>query len=266
MDVVSIAGIRKGHYMKIIVVGGTGLVGSMLVPKLTALGHQAIAASPQTGINTVTGEGFAQVLEGAHLIVDVSNSPSFEDQAVLDFFTTSTNNILHYGAKAGVAHVIALSVVGTQKLGQSSYFRAKIAQEELISKGPLPYSIVHATQFFEFMKPLADLSTTAGKVHLPPAFIQPMAADDVASAIARISLRSPANGIVEVAGPNRVRLDSLIQHTLDAIGDSREVIADVNSLYFGAHVDEDTLVPGLDAELSTFSFDDWLDRGSLRKV
>jgi uncharacterized protein YbjT (DUF2867 family) len=258
-------GIQKGLNMKIVVVGGTGLIGSMLVPKLAALGHEAIAASPRTGINTVTGEGFAEALQGAHVIVDVSNSPSFEDQAVMDFFTASTTNILQYGAKASVGHFVALSVVGTQKLSESSYFRAKIAQELLISNGPLPYSVVRSTQFCEFMKPLADLSTQEDKVRLPPVFIQPIAADDVAKGVGKISLRQPIDGIVELAGPNKVRLDELIRHTLTAIGDPREVITDVNALYFGAHVDEDTLVAGLDAELGGVSFDDWLDQSHLRK-
>jgi uncharacterized protein YbjT (DUF2867 family) len=251
--------------MKIVVVGGTGLIGSMLVPKLVALGHKVIVASPQTGINTVTGEGLANAVEGAQVIVDVSNSPSFEDRAVMDFFATSATNILQYGSAAGIQHVVALSVVGTQKLSESSYFRAKIAQESIMSQGSLPFSIVHATQFFEFMKPLADWSTQEGKVRLPPVFIQPMAAVDVATAVGEISLRAPANGVVEVAGPNRVRLDGLIRHTLEAIADPREVVADVNALYFGAHVGEDTLVPGVNAELSSLAFDEWLRQGHLRK-
>jgi uncharacterized protein YbjT (DUF2867 family) len=250
--------------MKIVVVGGTGLIGSMLGPKLEALGHTVIAASPKTGVNTVTGDGLANALKGAEVIVDVSNSPSFEDQAVMDFFVTSATNLLNYGSAAGISHLVALSVVGTQKLSESSYFRAKIAQESIMSKGSLPFSIVHATQFFEFMKPLADWSTQEGKVRLPPVFIQPMAADDVATAIGAISLRTPAHGVVEVAGPNKVRLDALIRHTLESIADPREVVADPNALYFGAHVDEDTLVPGLNAELSSMSFDTWMGQGHLR--
>jgi uncharacterized protein YbjT (DUF2867 family) len=250
--------------MKIVVFGGTGLIGSMLVSKLTGLGHEVIAASPSTGINTMTGEGLGDALEGAHVMVDVTNSPSFEDHAVIDFFTISTSNLLKHGAKACVGHLIALSVVGTDKLAESSYFRAKIAQETLIKQGELPYSIVHATQFFEFMKPLADLSTNEGKVYLPPVFIQPMAADDVAQKLAAISMRWPANGIVELAGPNKVRLDELIRHTLTAIGDDREVVTDSNALYFGAHVQSDSLSPGLDAELSGLSFDDWLKQGHLK--
>jgi uncharacterized protein YbjT (DUF2867 family) len=251
--------------MKIVVIGGTGLVGSRLVPKLSVLGHETIAASPQTGVNTITGEGLAGVLKGAQVIVDVTNSPSFDDQAVMDFFTTSTTNLLKYGTEAGVGQLVALSVVGTQKLSESSYFRAKIAQEALINQGSLPFSIVHATQFFEFMKPLADWSTQEGKVRLPPVFVQPMAADDVAAGIVAISLRAPANGIVELAGPNKVRLDELIRQTLIASTDSREVVADPDALYFGAHVERDTLVPGSDAELSSLTFEDWLTQGHLHE-
>lgn len=251
--------------MKIVVVGGTGLIGSLLVSKFVTLGHTVIAASPQTGINSITGEGLADALKDAHVVVDVSNSPSFEDHAVMNFFTTSATNLLQYGSAAGINHFVALSVVGTPKLSESSYFRAKIAQESIMSQGSLPFSIVHATQFFEFMKPLADGATQEGKICLPPVFIQPMAADDVADAVGAISLRAPANGVVEVAGPNKVRLDGLIRHTLAAIADPREVIADSNALYFGAHVDEDTLVPGVNAELSSLSYDEWLGQGHLRK-
>ena len=250
--------------MKIVVAGGTGLIGSLLVPKLTALGHEAIAASPATGVDTVTGHGLAAALEGVDVIVDVTNSPSFQDQAVMDFFTTSTSNLLLYGKNAGVRHFVALSVVGAEKLAESSYFRAKIAQEALIKEGPLPYSAVHATQFFEFMKPLADLSTQEGKVRLPPVFIQPIAADDVAQKLGRIATGEPINGIVELAGPNKIGLDSLIRHTLSAIGDTREVVADENALYFGAHVESNTLVPGLNAELGGLSFDSWLEQGHLK--
>ena len=197
--------------MKIVVIGGTGLIGSKLVRKLSEHGHQATAAALDTGVNTLTGEGLAEVLKDAEVIVDVSNSPSFEDKAVMGFFTTSTANLLQYGVRAGVGHLVALSVVGAQRLADSGYLRAKIAQEKLIQEGKLPFSIVHATQFFEFVKALAG---SAPQVHLAPVFFQPMAADDVAKAIARVSVGTPLNGIVEVAGPDKFRLDELIRRDL----------------------------------------------------
>src|SRR5215471_4379670 len=196
--------------MKIVVIGGTGLIGSKLVNKLREHGHEAIAAAPNTGVNTLTGEGLAEVLKGASVVVDVSNSPSWEDSAVLNFFETSTRNLLTSEAAAGVGHHVALSVVGTQQLSESGYFRAKIAQEKLIQASSIPYSIVHATQFFEFLKGLADVSIVDGKVHLPPVLFQPIAADDVATAVPRITVGPPLNGIVEIAGPEQFRLDDLV--------------------------------------------------------
>src|SRR5215831_3880407 len=184
--------------MKIVVIGGSGFIGSKLVPKLREHGHEAIAASPNSSVNTLTGEGLAEVLEGASVVVDVSNSPSWEDSAVLNFFETSTRNLLKYGAAAGVKHFVVLSVVGTERLYESGYFRAKIAQEKLIKNSTIPCSIVHATQFFEFLKQLADISFEGGKVHLPPVFFQPMAADDVASEVGRIAVGLPVNGTVEI--------------------------------------------------------------------
>lgn len=251
--------------MKIVVIGGTGLIGSKLVPKLSKHGHKAIAASPRTGVNTLTGEGLPQVLDDAQVIVDVSNSPSFEDKAVMDFFTTSTANLLQYGARAGVGHLVALSVVGTERIAGSGYMRAKIAQETLIKQGNLPYSIVHATQFFEFVKSLADLGTRGGQVHIAPVFIQPMAADDVATAVGRISIGTPLNAIEEVAGPEKFRLDDLIRRELKALGDRREVIADPDALYFGARLNENSLVPEADASLGEIRFDDWLAQGQPKK-
>jgi uncharacterized protein YbjT (DUF2867 family) len=251
--------------MKIVVIGGSGLIGSKLVPKLLERGHNTVAASPNTGVNTLTGEGLAEVLKGAQVIVDVSNSPSFEDQAVMDFFTISTANLLQYGAEAGVGHLVALSVVGSERLADSGYIRAKIAQEALIKEGELPYSIVHATQFFEFMKSLADLGTRDGQVHVAPVFIQPMAADDVAKALVRVAVGTPLNGAVEVAGPDKFCLDELIRRRLKAAGDHREVAADLNALYFGARLSENTLVPGVGATLGEIRFADWLAQSELQK-
>ena len=244
--------------MKIVVIGGSGLIGSKLVKILREHGHQAVAASPDSGVNTLTGEGLAEALTGASVVVDVSNSPSFEDAAVLKFFETSTRNLLTYGAAAGVGHHVALSVVGTDRLLESGYFRAKIAQEKLIKESSIPYSIVHATQFFEFVKRIAAAATEGDKVRLAPVFIQPMAADDVASAVARIAVGKPVNGTVEVAGPERFRLDELIRRGLRAGNDPREVVADPEARYFGAELGELTLVPGDDARLGETRFDDWL--------
>ena len=244
--------------MKIVVIGGSGLIGSKLVIKLREQGHETIAASPNSGVNTLTGEGLAKALKGASVVVDVSNSPSWEDAAVLEFFETSTRNLLTYEAAAGVGHHVALSVVGTQLLAESGYFRAKIAQEKLIQESSIPYSIVHATQFFEFLKGLADISTEGGKVRLPHVLFQPMAADDVASAVERVAVGSPVNGIVEVAGPEQFRLDELVRRRLAALKDPREVIADPNALYSGAKISERTLVPGSDARLGEIRFETWL--------
>ena len=244
--------------MKIVVIGGTGLIGSKLVNNLREHGHEAVAAAPNTGVNTVTGEGLAEVLKGASVVVDVSNSPSWEDSAVLQFFETSTRNLLTSEAAAGVGHHVALSVVGTQQLSESGYFRAKIAQEELIQASSIPYSIVQATQFFEFLKGLADVSIVDGKVHLPPALFQPMAADDVATAVGRIAVGPPVNGIVEVGGPEQFRLDELVRRRLKSLNDPREVIADPNALYSGARISERTLVPSNNARLGETRFDTWL--------
>src|SRR5205814_2810876 len=235
--------------MKIIVIGGTGLIGSKVVEKLGAQGHQAVPASPNSGVNTVTGEGLAEVLKGAAVVVDVSNAPSWEDAAVLKFFETSTRNLHTYEAAAGVGHHVALSVVGTEQLSESGYFRAKIAQEKLIRESSIPYTIVHATQFFEFLKGIADISIVDGKVHLPPVFFQPMAADDVASAVAEVALGTPMNGIVEIGGPEQFRLHELVRRRLATLNDPREVVADPKALYSGAKVGERTLVPGNNARL-----------------
>ena len=240
--------------MKIVVIGGTGLIGSKLVSKLREHGHEAVAASPNSGVNTLTGEGLAEALKGAAVVVDVSNSPSWEDAAVLNFFETSTRNLLKYEAAAGVRHHVALSVVGTELLAESGYFWAKIAQEKLIKESSIPYSIVHATQFFEFLKGLADISMVGNKVHLPAVLFQPMAADDVAGAVGRVAVGQPVNGVVEIGGPEQFRVDELVQRRLASLKDPREVIADPNALYSGAKLSEKTLVPGDNARLAETRF------------
>ena len=250
--------------MKIVVIGGTGLIGSRLVKDLGGQGHEAVAAAPNTGVNTITGEGLAEALKGASVVVDVSNAPSWDDAAVLKFFETSTRNLLSSEAAAGVKHHVALSVVGTDRLSESGYFRAKIAQEKLIRESSIPYSIVHATQFFEFLKGLADISSDGNTVHLPPVLFQPMAADDVASALARIAVGPPVNGVVEVAGPEQFRVDELVRRRLAALKDPREVIADSKATYSGAKVSEKTLVPGSDARLGKTRFETWLSQSATR--
>jgi uncharacterized protein YbjT (DUF2867 family) len=244
--------------MKLVIIGGTGLIGSKLVTKLREQGHEPVAASPDTGVNTLTGEGLAEVLDGASVVVDVSNSPSFEEAAVMWFFTTSTRNLLEYASAAGVGHYVALSVVGTERLPDSPYLRAKNAQETLIKGGGIPYSIVHATQFFEFVTRIADEATDGSTVRLPPAFIQPMAADDVAKAVGTIAVGAPLNGTVEVAGPQRFRFDELIRQGLGARNDRREVVVDPHARYFGAELGERSLIPGDDARLGEIRFQEWL--------
>ncbi|MGW3961573.1 SDR family oxidoreductase [Amycolatopsis sp. NPDC005003] len=244
--------------MKIVVIGGSGLIGSKLVRKLTAHGHEAVPASPDSGVNTLTGEGLAEALEGAQVVVDVSNSPSFADDAVLDFFRTSTGNLLAAGEKAGVGHHVALSVVGTERLAESGYFRAKIAQEKLIEESGRPYSIVHATQFFEFVGSIAQSATEGNTVRLSDARIQPMAAEDVATAVGRVAAGAPLNGTVEVAGPEQFGLDELIRTGLAFRGDPREVVTDPDARYFGALLDKDMLLPGPGAQLAATRFADWL--------
>jgi uncharacterized protein YbjT (DUF2867 family) len=244
--------------MKLVVIGGTGLIGSKLIENLSARGYEAVAAAPNTGVNTLTGEGLAEVLKNASVVVDVSNSPSFEDRAVMEFFRTSTRNLLSYGAKAGVKPHVALSVEGTDRLQESAYIRAKIAQEQLIRESGIPYSIVHATQFFEFAQKIADQATDGNQVRLPPVFIQPMAADDVANAVGRVAAGAPVNGIVEVAGPERFPFDEFIRQGLRARNDPREVVADPNARYFGAKLGELTLVASGEAKLGEIRFEDWL--------
>ncbi|HEY7056195.1 MAG TPA: SDR family oxidoreductase [Vicinamibacterales bacterium] len=251
--------------MKLVIIGGTGLIGSKVVSNLREHGHEAVPAAPDTGVNTLTGEGLAKVLQGAAVVVDVSNSPSFEDTAVMEFFTTSTRNLLKYAAAAGVGHYVALSVVGTERIPDSGYLRAKNAQETLIKGGGIPYSIVHATQFFEFIKRIADEATVGTTVHLPPVLIQPMAANDVARAVARVAVGAPLNSTIEVAGPQQFRFDELIRQGLRARHDPREVVADPHARYFGAELGERSLVPAGEARLGEIRLQDWLGQPALQQ-
>jgi len=251
--------------MRLTIIGGTGLIGSKVVTTLREHGHEAVPAALQTGVNTLTGEGLAEALQDASVVVDVSNSPSFEEGPAMDFFTTSTRNLLTYAAAAGVRHYVALSVVGTERMTDSPYFRAKNAQETLIKRGTIPYSIVHATQFFEFMKRIADEATIGTTVRLPPVLIQPMAADDVAKAVGRVAVDNPLNGIVEVAGPRQFRFDELIRTNLRELDDRRTVVADSHARYFGAELSERSLVPGNDARLGEIRLEDWTRKPVLVK-
>jgi len=246
--------------MKIVVIGGSGLIGSKLVSKLREHRHEVLAASPASGVNTLTGEGLAEALEGASVVVDVSNSPSFEDEAVMEFFTTSTGNLLAVEAAAGVAHHVALSVVGTERLTESGYFRAKLAQEELIEGSSIPYSIVRATQFYEFLARIAEDATEGNTVRLPPALIQPMAAEDVASALGRVAVGEPLDGMVEVAGPVEFRLDELVRAVLAQRNDPRDVVADPQASYFGIRPEGRALLPGPGARIAETRLGDWLQQ------
>ena len=244
--------------MKVVVIGGTGLIGSKVVSCLDEEGHEAVPASPNTGVNTLTGEGLAEVLDGAEALIDVSNSPSFEDEAVMDFFTTSTTNLLAAAVAAGVRHYVALSVVGADRLPDSGYLRAKVAQEQLIDGASVPYTVVRATQFFEFTKRIADEATIDDVVRLPHVAFQPIAADDVAAAVCEVSQRPPADGIVEIGGPEQFRFDDYIRDGVAAIGDPRTVVADPNALYFGTALDERSLVPDNAHHLGEIRFADWV--------
>lgn len=245
--------------MRIVVIGGTGRIGSKVVQRLTEHGHDAVAAAPSTGVNAFTGEGLADVLAGAQVVVDVTNSPSFEEAAAQDFFNVATTNLLTAEAAAGVSHHVALSVVGTELLArESGYFKAKLAQETLIGSGPIPYTIVRATQFFEFLGTIADSASVDGVVRLPAALIQPMASADVAEAVVIAAANVPVNGITEVGGPQRFRLPELIRTALTARGDSRAVLADPDARYWGVAIAEHTLVPGDEAALFDIRFEDWI--------
>jgi uncharacterized protein YbjT (DUF2867 family) len=251
--------------MKIVVIGGSGLIGTKLVNKLRASGHEALAASPASGVNTLTGTGVAEALKGAQVVVDVTNSPSFEDTAVLNFFQTSARNLLPAEVVAGVRHHVALSVVGADRLPDSGYMRAKVAQEALIRSAKVPYTIVRATQFFEFLGAIAGSSTDGGTVRLPPVRMQPIAADDVAAALAAVAVGTPVNGIVEVAGPEPLPMDELVRRFLRATNDARPVIADVHARYFGAEVNDQSLVPGDNPRIAPTRFEDWLRRSRPQK-
>jgi uncharacterized protein YbjT (DUF2867 family) len=244
--------------MKIVVIGGTGLIGSKVVSCLEEEDHEAVAASPDSGVNTLTGEGLSEVLEGADAVIDVSNSPSIEDEAAMEFFVTSTTNLLAAEAGAGVRHHVALSIVGAERLPESGYLRAKVAQEQLIKDGSIPFSIVHATPFFEFAVKTADAATDGETVRLPHVLFQPIAADDVAAAVCEISQGPPADGVIEVAGPDQFRFDEFIQQALTAKGDPRTVVADPRASYFGAELEERSLLPSNAVDLGKIRFQDWL--------
>ncbi len=245
--------------VKIAVIGGTGLIGSRVVGELRKRGHEAVAAAPSTGVDTITGEGLDGLLAGSEIVIDVSNSPSFEDREAMDFFMTAGRNIAEAERRAGVRHHVALSVVGTDRMQASGYFRAKLAQERLIAESGIPYTIVHATQFFEFLRAIAGVSTVDGAVRLPPVGFQPMAADDVALAVAEAALADPANGIIEIGGPETFTLDEPVRRVLARDGDTREVVADPAAVYFGIAVEDSTLIPGDGVRLGTTSLEWWLD-------
>ena len=246
--------------LKVVVFGGTGLIGRKVVENLRQLGHEAIAASPSQGVNTLTGEGVAEVLVGAQVVVDVTNSPSFEDKAVMEFFETSNRTLLAAEAAAGVGHHVALSVVGTDRLLAGGYFRAKMVQEQMIQASPIPYSIVRATQFFEFVAGIAHTSTEDQTVRLSSAPTQPMVSDDVAAALTEVAVAEPLNGLVDIAGPEVIPLDELVRQFLKASGDTRTVVTDAEGSYFGIKLDEKGLAPDGPARLGSTRFADWLSR------
>ncbi|WP_457467716.1 SDR family oxidoreductase [Pseudomonas sp. TE21394] len=246
--------------MKIVVIGGTGLIGSKLVNGLHERGHQAVAAAPSTGVNSITREGLAETMDGADVVVDVANAPSWEEQAVLDFFETSTRNLLAAGKAAGVKHHVVLSIVGSERLPDNGYFRAKVAQEALVKDSGLPYTVLRATQFFEFVEGIAQAGTVGDEIHLSPALFQPLAADDVVTALLDVALAPAANATLEVAGPEALPMDELVRRFLRLRGDNRKVVADVHARYFGAELDDRALTPGSGARLGTIRFEDWLAR------
>ena len=248
--------------MKIVVIGGSGLIGKKVVTNLRQHGHEVVAASPSSGVNTVTGEGLAQALAGAQVVVDVVNAPSWEDNAVLAFFETSGRNLLAAEAAAGVGHHVALSVVGTDRLLASGYFRAKMAQENLIKASGIPFTIVHATQFFEFVKSITKSATGGSTIRVSSVLMQPMASDDVAAAVAEVALGQPVNGMIEIAGPDQIRQDELIQQYLSATGDARKVVTDAKAGYFGIAVNDQSLVPGDNPRLGPTHYEDWLKRST----
>jgi uncharacterized protein YbjT (DUF2867 family) len=248
--------------MKIVVIGGSGLIGSKLVEKLRTRGHEVVPASPDTGVNTLTGDGLTEALAGADVVVDVSNAPAWDDAAALEFFETSTRNLLDTDAAAGVGHHVALSIVGTERITDSGYIDAKVAQEKLIENSSIPYTIVHATQFFEFARRIADEATDGDTVRVPPVLIQPMAADGVAAALCTVALAAPLNSTVEIGGPEPLRFEDFVRDGLRGGGDQRVVVADPEARYFGARLHERTLLPGGDARLAATRYADWLRENS----
>jgi uncharacterized protein YbjT (DUF2867 family) len=249
----------RGEIMKIVVIGGTGLIGSKVVEKLKQKGHEAIAASPNTGVNTITGDGLKQAMAGTQVVIDLANSPSFEDKAVLEFFETSGRNLLAAEAAAGIRHHVALSIVGTDR-SDNGYFRAKVAQEKLIKTSGIPYTIIRSTQFMEFLRAIADSGADGNRVRISPGLFQPIAADDVAANVADAALAAPRNGIVEIAGPERAPFNEIVARYLKAVGDPREVLRDPEARYFGGRVEERSLVPLAEARLGRIGFDEWLRR------
>jgi uncharacterized protein YbjT (DUF2867 family) len=250
--------------MKIVVIGGTGLIGSKTVAILRQGGHEVVAASPNSGVNTITGEGLKEALAGAQVVIDLANSPSFEDKAVLEFFQTSGRNLLGEEAAAGVRHHVALSIVGTDRSPDNGYFRAKVAQEKLIEASGIPYTIIRSTQFMEFLRGIAASGTDGNKVRISPGLFQPIAADDVASVVAEVAVAAPRNGMVEIAGPDRAPFNEIVARYLKAIGDTREVVSDLEARYFGSRVEERSLVPLGEARLGRIGFDEWLRRSQAR--
>lgn len=255
---------KNGVRMKIVVIGGTGLIGTKLVNKLRQLDHWVVAASPSSGVNTLTGEGLAEALKSAHVVVDVANSPSFEDKAVMEFFEKSGHNLLSAEAAAGVGHHVALSVVGTDRLLAGGYFRAKMVQENLIKASKIPYTILRSTQFFEFVSSITESATDGQIVRLSPALIQPISSDEVAAALADIAVGKPLNGTIEIGGPERVSLDELVRRFLLATNDPREVVTDVHALYAGVELDDKSLIPSDHPRIAEIRFEDWLNNGSRR--
>jgi uncharacterized protein YbjT (DUF2867 family) len=258
----ALTGMSVYKNMKFVIIGGSGLIGKKLVNNLLQQGHEVVAASPSSGVNTITGEGLAEALKGADVAIDVSNAPTWEDKAVLDFFENSGRNLLAAGAVAGVRHHIALSIVGTERLLESGYFRGKMAQEKLIQSSPIPYTIVRATQFFDFVGGIAQLSTEGTKIRLSPALMQPIASDDVVAAIADVAISEPLNETVEVAGPESIRMNKFVRQFLIATRDQREVITDVNALYYGLKLNDQSLVPGRNPRLGSTQYTDWLRRST----
>jgi uncharacterized protein YbjT (DUF2867 family) len=251
--------------MKIVVIGGTGLIGSKVVSSLRQKGHEVIAAAPNTGVNTITGEGLAEAVAGAQVVIDLANSPSFADDAVMAFFKTSGRNLLAAEADAGVRHHIALSVVGSDRLPDSGYLRAKVAQEDLVKASGIPYTIIRSTQFFEFLGGIAQSATDGETVRLSPAHLQPVASDDVAALVAKVATMAPANGVIELAGPERIGLDDLVRRYFAAKRDTRKVVTDIHARYFGAELNDRSLTPGDNPNIGATSFETWLSQSSARQ-